>query len=478
MPTPDRTKLGAQTDYPSAPPAGEAQPPIAALKGALPALVLLILINLFNYIDRYVLAAVVPHLKQSFFGANGATRNGSLDSLLAWCQQHLGFKPENALIGVLSTAFMVSYMVGAPVFGRLAERYRRWMLVGVGVLLWSLASGGSGLAATFGMLLLTRCFVGIGEAAYGPVAPTVISDFYPVKVRGQVLAWFYMAIPVASALGYVIGGSVAKSGIGTWGQSCLGFNAESWRWAFYLVVPPGVLLGLWSFFMREPPRGQADLAQPVDTRRSRSRDYLILIRTPSYVLCTLGMAAMTFAMGGIAFWMPYYLENRPGAGGSPTITFGAITVLAGLSATLLGGWMGDRLRARYCGSYFLVSGAAMLAGFPLFLAVLRAPFPWAWVLIFFACFCLFFSTGPTNTILANVTHPGMRATGFALNILVIHALGDVISPVIIGILSDRYSMNVAFLVVGLMFLVSGGLWLCGARHLKLDTTLAATKLLP
>jgi MFS family permease len=476
IPRSHRTSPTGQIASDSASSTGEVNPPSPAFRGARPALLLLIFINLFNYIDRYVLAAVVPHLKQSFFGANGTTSNGSLDALLAWRQQHLGFKPENALIGVLSTAFMVSYMVGAPVFGRLAERHSRWMLIGVGVLLWTLASGGSGLAITFGMLLLTRCFVGIGEAAYGPVAPTVISDFYPVKVRGQVLAWFYMAIPVASALGYVIGGSVAKSGLGAWGESFLGFKAESWRWAFYMVVPPGILLGLWSFFMREPPRGQADLAQPVEASRPRSRDYLILVRTPSYVLCTLGMAAMTFAMGGIAFWMPYYLENRPGAGSSPTITFGAITVLSGLTATLLGGWAGDKLRARFPGSYFLVSGVAMLAGFPLFLGVLKAPFPWAWILIFFACFSLFFSTGPTNTILANVTHPAMRATGFALNIFVIHALGDVLSPVIIGILSDRYSMNVAFLVVGLMFLVSGVLWLCGARHLGRDTRLATTRL--
>src|ERR1019366_5737504 len=336
--------------------------PSPAFRGARSALILLILINLFNYIDRYVLAAVVPNIKQAFFGANGTTSNGSLNSLLGWCQQHLGFKPENALLGLLGTAFMVTYMVGAPVFGRLAERRSRWVLIGVGVLLWSLASGGSGLALTFGMLLLTRCFVGIGEAAYGPVAPTVISDFYPVKVRGQVLAWFYMAIPVAGALGYVIGETVAKSRLGAWGESLFGLKAESWRWAFYLVVPPGILLGLWSFFMREPPRGQADLAQPVQVVRSRSRDYLILLRTPSYVLCTLGMAAMTFAFGGIGLWMPYYLEHRPGTGPSPATTFGGILALSGLTATLLGGWAGDKLRARFSGSYFLVSGAAMQIG--------------------------------------------------------------------------------------------------------------------
>ena len=165
MITTRNSTLARQPASPLASSADGVNQPHVAFRGARSALVLLLLINLFNYIDRQVLAAVVPNLKQAFFGANGTTSNASLDSLLAWCQQHLGFKPENALIGVLSMAFMVTYMLGAPVFGRLADRRSRWVLIGVGVILWSLASGGSGLAVTFGMLLLTRCFVGIGEAA-------------------------------------------------------------------------------------------------------------------------------------------------------------------------------------------------------------------------------------------------------------------------------------------------------------------------
>ena len=439
--------------------------------GARGALALLLLINLFNYIDRNVLAAVVPWLRDSFFGSGGdAARSGTaLAAIIESAQRHLGFKPENALIGILGMAFMVVYMIGAPVFGRLAERRSRWALIGIGVVLWSLASGASGLAATFLILLLTRCCVGIGEAAYGPVAPALLSDFYPVRVRGQVLAWFYMAIPVGTALGYVLGELVAKSDLGPWGARALGFRPESWRWAFYLVVLPGLVLGAWSFFMREPRRGQTDLAQPAPAAPVRWRDYRLLLRTPSYVLCTLGMAAMTFAIGGMAFWMPYYLQGRPGTGGRPISTFGAIVVVAGLAGTFLGGWTGDKLRARFPGSYFLVSGAAMLVGFPLFLAVLVTPFPLSWGLIFLACFCLFFNTGPSNTILANVSHPSMRAAAFALNIFVIHALGDVISPVVIGVLSDKYNLTVGFLVVGVMYLVAGVLWLCGAPFLQRDT---------
>jgi MFS family permease len=440
----------------------------SSVPGARAALALLLLINLFNYVDRYVLAAVVGPIKETFFREGAVADGGSLAAMMHWFQSRLGFKPEDALLGLLAMAFMVVYMVSAPVFARLAERRSRWALVGIGVILWSLASGASGLAATFLVLLITRCCVGIGEGAYGPVAPAMISDLYPVKVRGQVLAWFYVAIPVGSALGYVLGGLVKNSGIGEWGAGLIGVHLESWRWAFFLVTLPGIALGLWSFFMSEPPRGRVDKPTAVAWR-----NYLVLLRTPSYVYCTLGMAAMTFAIGGISFWMPYYLEGRPGAPANSTVIFGGITAVAGLTATLLGGICGDKLRARFSGSYFLVSGAAMLVGFPILLAVLHSPFPWIWPLIFLTCFCLFFNTGPTNTILANVTHPSIRPIGFALNIFVIHALGDVISPFVVGLLHDWFQdWNRAFLVVGLTFLAAGVLWLSGARHLQRDMDLA------
>src|SRR5262249_23565689 len=153
------------------------------LAGARAALILLVLINLFNYIDRQVLAAVVGPIKATFFGPGGTGAGETLGTVMSWFQQRLGFKPEDALVGLLGTAFMVVYMIGAPVFGRLAERASRWVLVGIGVILWSLASGASGLAGTFVALLLTRCLVGIGEAAYGPVAPAIISDLYPPHIR-------------------------------------------------------------------------------------------------------------------------------------------------------------------------------------------------------------------------------------------------------------------------------------------------------
>src|SRR5262249_26274462 len=162
--------------------------------------------------------------------------------------------------------------------------------------------------------------------------------------------------------------------------------------------------GALCFLMREPPRGQADA---VTHRTARWADYKLILATPSYVLNTLGMTAMTFAVGGIAYWMPRYVHFNRGEPNLDMVNliFGGIVVVSGLFATLLGGIAGDKLRSRYPGSYFLVSGWVMLLAFPLMLAILVVPFPWAWVFVFLTVFCLFFNTGPTNTVLANVTHP-------------------------------------------------------------------------
>ena len=308
--------------------------------GARTALTLLLAINLFNYIDRYVLASVLPTLKHQFLE---------------------GDPNQNGKAGLWTTAFLISYMCTAPIFGWLADRFSRWILIGISVAVWSLASGLSGMATSFAILLCTRLFVGIGEAGYGPAAPTIIADLYPLKTRGRILAWFYVAIPVGSALGYAYGGKVA--------------DLLGWRWAFYLVVPPGLFLAACCFFMREPRAVSVATGPPL-------RDYRGLFRIRSYVFNTAAMTVMTFAIGGFSAWMPDYIFVDRRAEFSPSqnllgnidLTFGAITAAAGLLATLFGGWAGDKLRERFASSYFLVSGSGMLLCVPATIAVIYVRF--------------------------------------------------------------------------------------------------------
>lgn len=480
------------------------------LPGARKALALLLAINLFNYIDRQMLAAVVPKIEAEFHKS----------------------KSE---LGLLMSMFLISYTVAAPIFGWLGDRMSRWVLVGFAVIFWSLASGATGLATTFAIMMVTRALIGVGEAAYGPAAPSLISDLFPVDRRGGVLAWFYMAIPVGSALGYVLGGAMADTELG-------------WRWAFYLVVPPGILLGILCFMMPEPQRGGSDDG----THRTPAlRDTGILFSIPSYLLNTLAMMAMTFSIGAIAAWMPTYLYEREGTFtvtaqilekaqneakeeskvpqpvldrlkpmhgqtyrsmdsfrgaltrelpaddaakyraalaeasrdekaatlGYLSTMFGAITAVAGLLATLAGGYAGDYLRRRGVrGSYFLVSGVGMLIALPLFVIALDTPLGLGWMVIFFGVFFIFFNTGPANTALANASPPSLRASAFALNIFIIHLGGDVISPWIVGKIDDIHSLRMGLMCLAVPIGLSGAIWLFGTRYLDRDTELAPTLL--
>ena len=481
--------------------------------GAYSALILLFAINLFNYIDRQVLSAVLPYLQVDA-------------SLFRPGDPNLKFK-----LGLLTSAFLVSYTLLSPVFGWFGNMGRRWWVIGIGVCIWSLASGGSGLAISYAMLLLTRCLVGIGEAAYGPIAPSMISDLFPVKVRGRVIAFFYLAIPVGSALGFVIGGTIA--------------DFFGWRTAFYVTVS-GLILGMLCFTRKEPPMAQTEK----DGHRPSYFEVLKELRgIPSFVLCCLGMTCTTFVLGGVAAWAPtyifqreakfsvtdqtlnqlqqlensegerlvpneqlgkletlqdgtvysfqdfntklaatytqteleaygrYFYEEAPVEGsttlGDVTLYFGIIVVVSGLGATLLGGWVGDKLRNKGVrGAYFHAAGWSTIIAWPCFVAMLYIPFPLAWVALFPAVFFLFFNTGPANTILANVSRSPIRATAFAINILIIHMLGDVISPPIIGGIADVASLQMGLLITSIMIPVGGILWVVGSRFLDEDTTRA------
>src|SRR5947208_10145134 len=271
-----------------------------SISGAHSALLLLLGINLFNYIDRQILAALEPDIRASLFAADDVNRMTKT--------------------GLLGVAFFVTYMFSAPILGFLADRISRWVIVGIAVILWSLASGASGLAATFWILFATRIFVGIGEGGYGPAAPTILSDLFPIETRGRIMAIFCAAIPVGSALGYVIGGLIGAH---------LG-----WRWAFYIVAPPGLLLGLLCFWQRDP-RVAGDHLSQKSPRRSIS-DYLNLFRTRSYLINCIAMTLMTFVTGGLGFWVPAYLRYRNQSPAVGMTIFGLITVVAGLFSMLLG----------------------------------------------------------------------------------------------------------------------------------------------
>jgi MFS family permease len=424
----------------SADPASDSSraPAVAAIPGVRLALVVLTLTNFLNYLDRFVLSSLVESLKRS--------------------ELHL----SDTELGALATGFILVYMLASPVFGILGDRGRRSRLIGAGVALWSIATALGGFAGRFATLFAARSSVGVGEAAYGTIAPALLADAFPPARRGRVFAVFYAAIPIGSAAGYILGGLIDQH--------------FGWRAAFFVAGAPGLALAWLAARLPDPPRGGQDLAAatagapaPSAARahaapRTALGSYAELLRNRPYRLIVLGYAAYTFALGALAFWAPAFLERVRGM--SPahaTVQFGAIVVATGFGGTFFGGWLGDRLLPRWRESYLWVSGVATLAAAPVALVAFVAPSrPVYMGAIVVTELLLFISTGPINSAIVNVVAPGQRATAVALSILAIHLLGDVPSPPLVGILSDHSSLGQAFLVLPAAIAVGGLVWLYAA----------------
>ena len=387
------------------------------------ALGLLLAVNLLNYIDRQVLFAVFPLIKADL-------------------------KITDTELGLLGSAFMVSYMVIAPLFGWLGDRWSRVKLASAGVVVWSLATALAGFAPGYRTLLAARATVGIGEASFGTVSPGLVSDLFSKEQRGRVLSWFYVAIPVGSALGYLLGGVLG--------------HRFGWHAAFLMVGLPGLILAVPLWFLRTPARGGGAVA-PIASKKGAT-GYSAFVHNRAFVSNTLAMAAMTFAIGGLAQWLPSFLFRFHALNvEKANMLFGATTVLAGILGTLAGGWLGDRLQKKSKKGYLLVSGWGFLIGAPFAAWAILAPgLVGCMSAIFIAEFFLFLNTGPLNTVIINVTKPTVRAMAFALNIFFIHALGDAVSPSIIGWLSDQWGLRSALLLTPLVMVLAGVFcFICG-----------------
>jgi MFS family permease len=402
----------------------------ASPRGALVALALLTALNLLNYIDRYVLPGVQPLIQREF-------------------------NLSDSQAGRLTTAFFLVYMFAAPLTGWLGDRYRRKPLIIAGAVFWSGATLLTAFVHSYNELLFRHAIVGIGEASFGIFAPAVLADFYAEVDRNRVLTIFYTAIPLGAALGYLIGGSLG----GRYG----------WRAPFYVAAVPGLLVAvlLW-FFLREPERGASDatLAIPAEGPFLQTL-YRGLLLNPAYLLATLGMALMTFSLGGISVWMPTFLVRYGGDTlAQAGFQLGAITAITGIVGTFAGGFLAQRwLRTNYRALY-LLSAWSMLLGIPGAMLAFFGPHALIVPAIFIAQFCLFLNTGPLNAAIVNSVSAAVRATAIAVELFVIHALGDVPSPQIIGWVSDHSNLRIGLAVTLLAMLASAVALFAGSRYAR------------
>jgi multidrug resistance protein len=408
------------------------------------ALITLTALNLLNYVDRNVLFAVQPLIQDEF---------------------HL----TKTQIGYLTSAFLGFYMVAAPFVGPLADRYSRKLIIVLGAVFWSALTLLTAFTHTYTELLIRHTLVGIGEATFVTIAPTFVADLFAEEKRGRILGIFYLALPVGSAAGYLLGGYLSPH--------------YGWRFPFYIAAAPGFLLALAVSFLKEPKRGQFDtLEEPPEDLPAQvvsrnlvlklvmaiyfelKRIYFGVLRNPAFLTATLGMAAMTFSLGGIQVWMPQFLySERHYSLQAANFTFGIIIVGDGILASLAGGWLGDYLLPRMKSSYYMVSAVSMGLGVPVMIVALfargRAMVP----AIAVAAFLLLLNTSPLNAALINSVGAHIRATAIAVNIFIIHILGDVPSPTMMGWVADKRSLQAAFILPVIAMVISSAILFYGMK---------------
>ena len=315
----------------------------------------------------------------------------------------------------------------------------------ISAVLWSMATMAAGYSRSYFQLITARSAVGIGEAGFGTMAPSFAAEWFPHEKRARILSFFNMAIPVGSALGYILGGYLGQR--------------YGWRNAFMMVGIPGAVMGATLYFLKEP-REHSENTAPAPSLSG----YKPLLLNKTYLLTSFAQAAATFSVGGLAAWMPTYFVRYFGFEiGKAGMVFGGITVIAGICGNLSGGFLADFFAKKTGRAYFLVAFFSFLAAIPCAIACLMsAQIHIALIMLFFAEVFVFMHTGPLYAAIIDTVPLNMRSMAFALNIFIIHAFGDAVSPVLIGMLSDMRGLKTAVFACILVLIVAAGFsWAAG-----------------
>lgn len=399
--------------------------PLISPAAAWCALAILSGLNMFNYLDRYVMSAVLTPM-----------------------QHELGLDDGDA--GWAASAFMLGYFISAPFFGYLGDRLPRKYLMLGGVLVWSLATAASGLAHSFGQLFAIRMVVGVGEACFVTMGPSWISDVFASTKRNTALTLFYVAIPFGSAIGFTIGGWFAQHG--------------DWRGAFIYAGLPGLLLALSLLLLKEPQRGQADgvAGEVVEQPPAKAREVLGLLTNRRYNLLVWGYAAQTFSIGAFGVWGPTFLSRVHGYKLDEAATiFGMMLAGSGLFATLLGGFLANQLRRRTSAGYAWVMAISLIVATPVcFFALMIGSATLSVIGLGLSMFFLFLPTGPIASQMFEVVPVHLRASAMAVCTFIIHLFGDFGSPTIVGHISSANGDNLqaAVLLLPAVLLIGAVLW--------------------
>jgi MFS family permease len=405
------------------------------------AFTILLIINILNYADRYVLPAVLPKI-----------------------QADMGLTPLQE--GLLGSSFLLVYALATLPLGVWADRSIRKNIVALCVGIWSIATVLAGFTRNFLQLFSVRAVLGIGEAGYAPASLSLLGDFFSKEKRGRILSYWSAGTLIGAALGFTLGGFVA--------------DAFSWRYAFFVVGIPGMIAAFLAWRMLEPARGAFDNAESSTNEANTvhgtigkdfSGSVKKLRRVSTYWTLVAALVFSFFTIGGTSFWLPtYFVDTFHLSVGRAGLISGAVLVGSGLIGTVAGGWLADFAQRRRPEGRLLVASLGFLVGAPLVLVALFIHSLPLFISVFIiAAISLNFCTGPLNAVIQDVVHPALRATAIGLALLLAHLLGDAAAPFVIGAIANNFSLGLALtLTAPTCLFIAGLVCLLGLRTVARD----------
>jgi sugar phosphate permease len=408
---------------------------------ALRTFTILMIINILNYSDRSVLSAIQTKIQ-------------------------IEFGLSNTELGLLGSSFLFIYALATLPLGVWADRTIRKNIVAVCVGLWSVATLLSGLTHNFIQIFFTRSFLGIGEAGYAPASLSMIGDLFPRAQRGRILSIWSIGNLIGTAIGLILGGIIA--------------DKFGWRWAFYMVGLPGLIMAFLIWRSTEPRRGAFDNAEGAeneteDLHGSIGKDFWEtakkILKIPTYWVLLGAFVFSFFTIGSAQTWVTTYLVHAFNLSVAKAGTYSGLTLLIGsLVGTIIGGWLADFLQRRLPQGRMIVAAFAFLVGAPITLIALSMHSLGPFIGFFIAAIlCLSLALGPINAILQDIIAPEIRSTATGLVLLMAHLLGDASSPLLIGVLADHITLGKALLITAPTCLFIAGIaCLIGLRTVAAD----------